>query len=337
MKKLSLAYICSALFLGGASLSRADQVIMKNGDRITGEIQQIWDNEVIIEPEYDDDVKVSIGLDLVDYIESEREFEVTLADGREVVATLVGRAETGEQIVEIDGQAMTVALSQIIELDEIDDYFDWESHVDINAAINKGNTDSVNTKFYADTNLKIGDHRQIASLTLNREEQDGLTTKEQDILRYNYNWLFSDPWFLGASFSAERDPIRNLDHRYILGVTSGRDIWNTPRLFLNFQIGLGYLTEEDTLGERDDSSVAIWALRYRQELIGDLEIYHDDSITYYFTGRTNTVIKTATGVRYEITDLLYLNLSVDYDYEKDPSAGAENDDLSVVFGLGVEF
>jgi len=337
MKKLSLAYICLALFLGGASLSWADQVIMKNGDRITGEIQQIWDNDVLIEPEYDDDVKVSISLDLVDYIESEREFEITLADGREVVATLVGRAETGEQIVEIDGQAMTVALSQITELDEIDDYFDWESHVDINAAINKGNTDSVNTKFYADTNLKIGDHRQIASLTLNREEQDGITTKEQDILRYNYNWLFSDPWFLGASLSVERDPIRNLDHRYILGVTSGRDIWNTPRLFLNFQVGLGYLTEEDTLGVRDDSSVAIWALRYRQDFFTDLEAYHDDSVTYYLTGRTNTVIKTSTGVRYEITDLLYLNLSVDYDYEKDPAAGAEPDDLSVVFGLGVEF
>jgi len=337
MKTISLKFISLTLFLCIASMAGAGQVVMKNGDRITGEIQQIWDKEVIIEPEYDDDVKVNIKLDLVEFIQSEQEFEITLADGREVVARLSGRAENGNQILEIDGQTMTVVLSQIVELDEIDDYFDWESHVDLNAAINKGNTDSVNTKFFADTNLKLGDHRHIASLTLNREEQDGITTKEQDILKYNYNWLFNDPWFLGVALSAERDPIRNLDHRYILGVTSGRDIWNRPGLFLNLQIGVGYLTEEDSLGETDDASVGLWILRYRQDVLNDLEIYHDDSITAYITGRSNTVLKTSTGVRYEITDLLYLNLSVDFNYEKDPPVGAENEDLAFVFGLGVEF
>jgi len=43
----------------------ADLVVMENGDRITGEVIEIWDNDVIIEPEYDDDTKVSISLDNV--------------------------------------------------------------------------------------------------------------------------------------------------------------------------------------------------------------------------------------------------------------------------------
>ena len=68
-----------------------------------------------------------------------------------------------------------------------------------------------------------------------------------------------------------------------------------------------------------------------------LEIYHNDSIVYYVSGRSNTIFKTSTGLRYEIKDLLYANFSVDFDYETEPAATATNEDVAVLFGLGVEF
>jgi putative salt-induced outer membrane protein YdiY len=149
--------------------------------------------------------------------------------------------------------------------------------------------------------------------------------------------VFGKPWFFGIKASAERDPIRELDHRIIIGATSGRDIFNRPRLFLNFQFGLGYLTEEDTLGESQQSATGLWLLRYRQDFFGkNLELYHDDSITYYITGRTNTAVKTSTGLRYDIGDLFYLNTSLDLDYESQPVGDAAPYDLSFLFGLGVE-
>ena len=122
----------------------------------------------------------------------------------------------------------------------------------------------------------------------------------------------------------------------------GRDIWNTPRLTLSLQLGVGAITE-DIAGSSEQSSVASWALRYRQDLFSqdlfsqDLEIYHNNSIVYYIGGRTNTIYKTTTGLRYEITDLLYANLSVDFDYETAPAATASNEDVAVLFGVGVEF
>jgi putative salt-induced outer membrane protein YdiY len=337
-------FIVAWLFM---SVAHADLVVMKNGDRITGDVLEIWDNDVIIEPEYDDDTKISISLDNVDYIESEREFEITMADGRNVIALLPGRGAGGEQLLEIDGKRTSISYDQLEQLDEIDDYYDWDSHIDFNFALNKGNTDSLNTKFYADTNLKLGDHRHIADVTLTFEEQNRTTTRDNDLLRYNYNWLFGKVWFLGGSASAERDPIRDLDDRFIVGVTIGRDIWDKPRRAMNFQVGLGYLTEssspDDDLGnplptESNQSIAALWLYRFRYDLLGDdLEIYHNNTLQWYVTGRTNTVVKTVTGVRYEITDLLYLNTSLDFDWESDPAGEAENEDLALVIGLGVEF
>lgn len=314
-----------------------DQIWIKNGDRITGEIQEIWDKDIVIEPEYDDDTKISIPIAEVDYIESERKFDVVFPDRTEAVARLVGRDSEGRQLVEIDGEIRPMALAGIEELDEIAEYLDWESHIDLNGTVNRGNTDNLRIKFFADTNLKLGDHRHIASLTISRDEEDGARTKEQDLLKYNYNWIFSDPWFFGVTASAERDRIKDLESRLIVGTTAGRDLFNRARVFLSVQSGLGFLAEEDTFGDQQQSTIWIWALRYRQKFLKDLEFYHDDSINVYLTGRANTVYKTVTGMRYEITDLFYANTSLDFDYETQPAGTADNDDVTFFVGLGLEF
>ena len=98
----------------------ADLVVMKNGDRITGEIQEIWDNDVVIEPEYDDDTKITISLDVVACMESEREFEVEMTDGRKAIAKLAGRGAGGKQLIEIDGKRTSITYDQLEELDKID-------------------------------------------------------------------------------------------------------------------------------------------------------------------------------------------------------------------------
>ena len=128
-----------------------------------------------------------------------------------------------------------------------------------------------------------------------------------------------------------------LNSRVILGAGIGRDIWNTPRRSLSMQIGVG-AQNEDIAMATDQSGVLIWSLRYRQDFFSDdLELYHNNSIAHNFSGRTNTSYKTTTGLRYEITDLLYANLSLDYDYETDPVDLAVNEDVALLIGLGAEF
>jgi len=103
------------------------------------------------------------------------------------------------------------------------------------------------------------------------------------------------------------------------------------------QLGLGAQTEE--LGQiTTQSAVLTWILGYRQDFFSDkLELYHNQSITNNISGRTNTSYKTTTGLRFEITDLLYANLSVDFNYETDPVDTAENEDVAILVGIGAEF
>ena len=319
--------------------AHADVLVLKNGDRITGEVKRIWDGEVSIEPEYSDEFDVD--LEVVDHIESDREFDVELWDGREETVKLTGANSENEQIISLDGETMAIALEDILELDEPTKDFDWESHVDLSANANSGNTNTFSGQFRADSTIETPDHRHRVDLSKFRETTgEGAlkeTTKDQSLLKYNYNWLFKDPWFLAGNASYERDPILELDSRVIVSVGLGRDIFNTPRRFLSIQLGAGAQQEKFT-DESDDSSVATWALRYQQDVFsGDMEIFHNHSITENIGGRTNTSVKTSTGLRYEITDLLYANLTLDFNYESDPADAVDNEDIAFLIGLGAEF
>jgi len=313
----------------------ADVLVLKNGDRITGDVKRIWDAEVLIEPEYTDEF--NIDLSAVAHIESERNFEIELDSGEKLLATLSGADEEGVQIISTSQGAISVPLEDFFELDEPEKAFDFESHVDISASLNKGNTDSYDSKARADMMIKLSDHRHLAELSIYREGVSDVPSKEQDLIKYNYNWLFRDPLFFSAQISHERDPIIELDSRLIISAGLGRDMFNTPSKVLSLQLGAGYQTEDRGI-DSDQSTVVIWSLRYRHDFIGgDLELFHNDSIVYNVSGRDNTSLKTSTGLRYEITDVLYANFSFDYDYETDPAEFVVSEDITLLFGLGAEF
>jgi len=315
--------------------AHADVLVLESGDRITGEIKRIWDSEITIEPEYSDEFKVDIPA--VEHLESEREFEIELEDGTKFVAQLDGADANGNQIVKAGDEIVAVPLAEFFELDEPAKEFDWESNVEFSAAINSGNTDSSNTKLRADMTVEFPDHRHIGEVTFLKEELAGVTTQDRDLFKYNYNWIFRDPWFFSATLSFERDPIIELHQRYILSAGIGRDIWNTPRRLLSVQIGAGAQSEEIGLLSTENG-VATWTLRYRQDFFSDdLELYHNDSITTNISGRSNTSYKTTTGLRFEVTDLLYANFSIDYDYETHPVDTAVSEDIAVLVGVGLEF
>ena len=316
-------------------LAIADLLVMKNGDRITGDITRIWDEEVTIEPDYSDEFQVD--LSAIANIDSRRDLEIELKDGTSLMARLSGANEDGEQLIKTAEKSLAISLDQIFELDEPEEDFEWDSNIEVSADFNSGNTESYNTKLKADTTVKIRDHRHIAEITFLEEEISNVQTQDQDLFLYNYNWLFKDPWFFSTRLSFEQDPIIELDNRIILSLGVGRDVWLTPRRELNVQLGAGGQTEEISM-VTSQNAVLTWALRYRQDFFkDDLELYHNHTITSNVSGRSNTSYKTTTGLRYEITDLLYANLSLDYDYETHPANVAVSEDIRMLFGLGAEF
>ena len=184
--------------------------------------------------------------------------------------------------------------------------------------------------------LRPADQRG-AELTFRRDETDGISTKKQDLFSYQYNWLFNGPWYVGATTTYERDPIRNLSHRYTLGVLAGRDILDDSNRFLTVSVGAGYSDEQ--IGDVSDSgSVGLWNLIYEHDFRGgDISFFHNHNLTYQFYGENNAIFKTNTGFQFDIISDIYAKISLRYDYETQPAAGASKDDTTLAIGVGAEF
>jgi len=323
------------VFLFFCPVTYADVLVLTNGDRITGQIKRIWDARISIKPEYSDEFKVDVSA--VSHIESTRDFEIELDDGRSMEAQLAGADAAGNQIVKTIDELVSVPLTQVFELDEPKKDFEWESNVEVSANINKGNTETVNAIVRANSTVRIYDHRHLGELSFFREQLADVSTKERDLFKYSYNWLYSDAWFLSTDLTYERDPIIQLERRVIASAGLGRDIWDSPRRTLNVKLGAGYQTEKISLASTD-STVLTWTLRYRQDFFSDdVELFHNQTITSNITGRTNTSYQTSTGLGYEITDLLSAIVSLDFDYETNPVDVAENEDIVFLVGIGAEF
>ncbi len=252
---LAMAIVRTGLGLTLALLSMTavgGVVVLKNGDRITGTVTAIADGKITVDPDYADAFQVDVAA--VDYAEATGDLEGKLADGRKGGLQLLGKAEDGQQQVRIGDEVVEVPLAQVMKMGAPTPYYERVSHVDLSLDFTRGNTDTDNNQLRGDTRLRLGIHRHFLDAQFVRERTDGTRKKKQDLAQYDYNWLFRRPWFLSANANYERDPIKDLDYRWILGLNLGRDLWDSERRFLSIQAGPG-VQFEDRAGNEEEQAV----------------------------------------------------------------------------------
>ncbi len=332
MLRIASGAALALAFLGIAAGARADVVTMSNGDRITGQIKRVWDGELYIETDYADEF--SVDLDAVAQIESDREFELELQDHSELTGRF-GFDELGGMEFVSGADRIPLTPMGIEELEEPEAYFEWSLRSDLSFSASSGNSDTSNLLWQGDTDIKVGNHRHDIELRFDRNDQDGIATKEQYSGSYTYSWFFSDPWFMLAGVGYDRDPLRQLTDRYTGGLGIGLQVFEDANRLLELTFGAVNVRER-LAGVTNDSTTARWQLEFRRDITGDFEFFHDHGVLYYLTGRSNTVADTSTGFRWEVWGDVYMNAQLDWNWESDPAPGQQQEDLTYALGIGIE-
>lgn len=327
--------IVAAITLIISASVQADVVFLKNGDRITGEIKEVWDEKISIEPDYAD--TFDIDLEDVASISTDDAFDVELYNGDEG-DYILERSEIDGQVIMREGEGeISLSLIDIKHVEEVEDFFEWEAKADLNQTLSRGDTNSFTANLNANAELKWGDHRTDYSLASTREEIDNEAVKDTRRFNAGYNFIFRDPWFLAIDLTHERDPIALLKRRVSVNPAIGYDIFDNPGQMLRVQLGAGYQNEIiDDVEEK--GGLIDWRLDWERDFFdGDFELFHIHNIYQNLEGRENLVINTQTGFRYEITDDIYVNMQLNYDVDSAPAEGTSGENTNMVFGLGVKF
>jgi len=243
----AINYILSGLFLLPISVF-ADQLIMSNGDVITGSISKIENDNVYIKPPYADEF--SVDLAEVVSIEAENIFAVELEDGREMEAHFAGTTD-GEQTLVVEGTPMSIGIIELAGATEpgaepVSD--PWDGSGEVGFINTSGNTETValNMRLNFVRTGKRWRHR-FTGTAMNTSE-DGFQDNERYTVEVQSDRKLGEKSWLFGAFRWDADKFGSYDPQVSLTAGYGRQLMLSEKHELRAEIGGGYrkLTETFT-------------------------------------------------------------------------------------------
>lgn len=325
----------AGLMLVASAAVQADVVWLKNGDRVTGQVDSIDGSAVRIRTDWGGTLRVK--RDKVASIETERVLNIELPDGQARAARLE-RDEEGRQQVASDERTEALDFEQIRQASvdrlpgEVDER--WETRLTYGLNISSGNTDTESHSLRASSLLRQTSFRHQGRAEVDVRKDDGTSTRESYRVGYQLDWFFRDDWFAFGSTEYFQDKLRDVDYRVRLGGGLGYQLWETSLGSLSVEAGISEVIER-VGDETENNRAGRWALDYNRYFMGRrLEAFHNHELLVLADRDRGELINTSTGLRYALNAFLSADLRIDLDYETDPAPDRKNTDITYIIGVG---
>lgn len=322
----------------------ADEIIFKNGDRLTGEIQTADDGTLTINSWSAGTVTVE--LEKVRTISTDAPVAIHFRDGT-VISRRIVPSDEGRFAIEREGvlQPQVFAIADVTAINPPGAAEPaWKGDVTAGFTITRSSTDTESA------NLSVGMVRETeadritldAALLYGRQESpdtgDRTTTEDSWSANAKYDYFLSEHVFVYGNSGIKRDDILDLDLRLIVGAGIGREWVKRDDFAFRTEGGLSWLYE-DFANETETSEQITARLAYHvaKRINRKLEITHDLAWYPAFEDFGDYFLTTEVEIRVSLTEAMYGDFKVLWDYDSTPAVGADKGSLKSILGLGVSF
>jgi len=250
-----------------------DEVIINNGDRLTGTVKTTKQGKLIIETGYAGEVKVQ--LSDIKRIVTDKPVKLVLDDDTQVSGILSTSDGTEMAIREdIDSKLRPVSMTKIASINPPDTSI-AEVTGRFNAELdrNRGNTDKDKYHVDAETLFRWFDSRLNMKADGDLERTNNKKNKQKGRLgiKYDYffdseDFLFHQKWYLWSGVGFEHDKFADLNLRTTTGLGPGYQILETERTQLSVEGGASYIWENFDSSKDNGYVAARWALNFKHQL-----------------------------------------------------------------------
>ena len=239
------------LFFAFDATVLADQITLKNGDRLTGKIVKSDGAKLVISTELLGEVAVELAV--VTTITSDQSVFITLSDGRTLSGVLSVSGDKAE-LRPSSGSAVAVERSAITLVRSVDEqnvyerslhpgvFEQWTGGADVGLALTRGNSNTTNFALgVAMARETLNDKTSLyAASVYNREKTAGFSRTVANTFRFGarYDRNFKPKWF-GYGFSdLEHNGLQDLNLRWVIGGGLGYRAIRNERTNLDLLGGL---------------------------------------------------------------------------------------------------
>jgi hypothetical protein len=325
-----------------------DQVVLTNGDRITGVIKKFDDQKLFLSTEYSGDI--TIKWSAINKVIGDQPLHVERAD-HEVVTGDAIVSYGPELTVQTASAPVTVESNDIkaIRSDSEEQKYEKQLHPKLTQAwlgggnfgiaLARGNSETTNFSLGFNAARKtLEDKLTIYANSVYSTDGATDSTTANDIrggLRYDRD--ISRRWFGFVSGDFETDAIQSLNLRSVGGSGVGFHAINSKAESLDLLAGGAYTREDYDTGLSNDLSSADIGVQYSKSLAHGTTITQKAFFLPYLNDLGEYRSTFDLGMATKINKLLTWQVNFNDRYVSNPLIGTRQNDLLLTTGVGVTF
>jgi len=306
------------LFCAGSAL--ADEIIFKNGDRISGTITDADAGKVSIDTPLAGPLHVP--MDQIRTFDTDHPITLKLHDGN-VVTDRIARDADGHISIGGTGtvRPQSVALADIKNINEPPPH--WTGSITVGGTLTTGNskTETFNAAFDA---VRRGENDRItfdAGYFLANEKNNGgnrTTSTDNWFISGKYDYFFTKKFYAYGNAKFERDRIAHLDVRFTPGGGVGYQWVESPDFNFNTEGGLTWVYQRYTTGVTDDHVALRLAYHVDKAINDKVKVYHDLEYLPSLERIDTYNISSDIGLRTTLYKNLFAEIKAEWKYNSKP-------------------
>ena len=317
-----------------ASPAAADEIFLKNGDRLTGTIVKMEENLLTIQTDYGGEIKVD--WKKVERLRATSSLKVLVpGESHDVLRDFVYGTDGQREVTEAGADSPT-PLSDITAINL--EPFRVAGTVSVGGNNTSGNSST--KAFNSAARLTLYAHRQrlLVEGKYNYGQANDQVTARNSLASVKHNYFVSKQIFIETFGMLEKDTLQALQLRSTIGSGLGYQFFETPTTSLSLSAGIAHVNEHFTNSPNTQTPSARWSLRWEHGLWPDrVKVFHRHEGFWDINAGNAFRFNADQGLRITVYKNLFFNVEYDLRLNTQPAPGRKTTDESVIFGVGYEF
>jgi putative salt-induced outer membrane protein len=332
-----------ALGLAVSSTHYADEVVFNNGDRLTGKVVNAGGGKLKVQTA--NVGEVTFDLANVRSVTTDEPVELNLTDG----STLKQRLEPAEDpgVLRTSGGGVvgpqTVPFSAVSTINPPPPPpVKWTGNVRAAAAFSRGNSFTDSFSLGADAVRRGENDRRTLGAGYRygreraRDSRVRNTTQDDWFLLGKYDYYLTKKLYLYALGRFEQDRVANLLARVSPNVGVGYQWVERPDFNVRTETGFGW-QYENYENDGDESHFTGRAAYHIDRKFKRVTLFHDLEFLPSLEAIDDFNVNASAGTRYALTDKLFTEFRVVWQYDASPAPEAGKNDIDYLLSVGWTF
>jgi putative salt-induced outer membrane protein YdiY len=317
----------------------SDEVFLKNGDHISGNIINKTGEILVLNTSYAGEIEIQWSD--VSHLVTEKPVHIILDDETDLKGILSVIDGTEQRIgIDSDTEQQSIPMQRIAAINPPEKpKFTFSGQINSMVDIDRGNTDEDDYHLDFDTVLRWPTNRLTFSFDGDLDKQEDITTDQEANLFSAFDHFLTEKWYSTSGIFLEHDKFSDLGLRTTIFSGLGYDIVESKRTNISIAAAPGYVWEDFRDSDDQDFRAAIWRLSFDHYLFKTLKLqtFHNHSYRQSLEEGSDYIFKSKTGLRIPLIENLQISLQYNFDWDNAPADDADKDDRETLITAGYKW